>query len=120
MDSLRCTIMATEEECLAAVRSAVDRFNSHDAGAKRQRIPARSVGVTILDLDVTLKGDLVGGYLVEVRRSASHQADIRLLCSSDDLVGMVQGEVAFTNAWATGRVRLDASFRDLLKLRSLL
>lgn len=111
--------MATQEECLAAIAGVVQRFNDHDAGKKRERLPARTVGVTILDLDLTYKADLVAGYIVEIRKSQSHHADIRLLCSSDDLLGMVNGEVSFPHAWSTGRVRIDASLRDLMKLRAL-
>lgn len=111
--------MASEAQCFAAVSTVVERFNSHDAGKKRQRVPKRSVGVTVLDLDITFKGDLVDGYLVDLRRSSSHQADLRLLCSSDDLIGLVEGEIPFAHAWSTGRIRIDASIFDLMKLRSL-
>ena len=45
--------MATPEECFAAIMSVVERFNSIDAGRKRERIPPRSVGCTLLDLDIT-------------------------------------------------------------------
>lgn len=40
--------------------------------------------------------------------------------TGDDLVAMVDGELNFAKAWGSGRVRLEAGFRDLLKLRSLL
>ncbi|MGW6554351.1 sterol-binding protein, partial [Streptomyces sp. NPDC055051] len=33
---------------------------------------------------------------------------------------MVGGGLNFAKAWASGRVRLEAGFRDLLRLRSLL
>ena len=33
---------------------------------------------------------------------------------------LVDGRLPFPHAWATGRIRLDASFRDLLRLRSLM
>jgi hypothetical protein len=33
---------------------------------------------------------------------------------------MVQGQLPFAKAWGTGRVKLQAGFRDLLRLRSLL
>lgn len=112
-------MMATQEECLTAITDVVQRFNDHDAGKKRERLPARTVGVTILDLDVTYKADLVAGYIVDVRLSKSHHADIRLLCSSDDLLGMVSGDVSFPHAWSSGRVRIDAGLRDLMKLRAL-
>jgi hypothetical protein len=111
--------MATQEECLVAITMAVARFNAHDAGAKREKIPARTVGCTILDLDVTYRGRLVDGFLVEVAKSAAHQADIRVLCSSDDLVDLVSGDLGFAHAWSSGRVRLDASLRDLIRFRAL-
>lgn len=40
--------------------------------------------------------------------------------TGDDLVAMVGGDLNFAKAWASGRVRLEAGFRDLLRLRSLL
>ncbi len=48
------------------------------------------------------------------------KAEIRLAMTGDDLVAMVDGELSFAKAWGSGRVRLEAGFRDLLKLRSLL
>lgn len=111
--------MATQDQCLAAITIVVDRFNGHDAGSKRQRIPQRSVGCTILDLDVTYRGRIVGGFIVDVEQSQTHTADIRVICTSDDLVGIVNGDISFAHAWSTGRVRLDAGLRDLMRLRSL-
>jgi hypothetical protein len=40
--------------------------------------------------------------------------------SSDDLVALMAGDLSFTNAWSSGRVKVDASVFDLLKLRNLL
>ena len=111
--------MATQEDCLAAILEAVERFNSHDAGSKRERVPERTVGCTILDLDVTYRGRLEQGFIVGVAKSEEHQADIRILCHSDDLVAMVNREVGFAHLYSTGRVRIDASLRDLIRLRSL-
>ena len=111
--------MATQEACLAAINTVVERVNTHDAGQKRERVPERSVGCTILDLDVTYVGRVVSGYIVDVKPSRTHSADMRLICNSDDLVAMVDGELKFSHAWSTGRVRIDASMRDLLRLRSL-
>src|SRR4051812_25805668 len=47
-------------------------------------------------------------------------ADIRLTMSSDDLLALTSGELSFAPAWATGRIKLEAGLRDMLKLRSLL
>ena len=113
-------LMATLEQCQAAIEEAVERFNSIEAGDKRHRVPERTVGCTVLDLDVTYRGRLVDGFLVEVAESEEHAADMRLLCNSDDLVAMVNRELRFSHAWSTGQVRIDASIRDLIKFRALL
>ena len=112
--------MATQEECLAAILIVVERFNAHDAGRRRQRIPDRSVACTVLDLDTTYAGRLDHGFVVDVARSRTHSADLRMLCTSDDLVAMVAGELRFSHALSSGRVRLDASIRDVLRLRALM
>jgi putative sterol carrier protein len=40
--------------------------------------------------------------------------------TSDDLLALVDGRLKMASAWATGRVKIDAGIRDLLKLRSIL
>jgi len=111
--------MATQEACFAAINTVVERVNTQDVGKKRERVPQRTVGCTILDLDLTYVGKVVDGYIVDVRPSRTHSADMRLICNSDDLMAMVEGDLKFSQAWSTGRVRIDASMRDLLRLRSL-
>jgi putative sterol carrier protein len=39
--------------------------------------------------------------------------------TSDDLLDLVAGRLPMASAWATGRVRIDASVLDLLRLRSV-
>jgi hypothetical protein len=46
-------------------------------------------------------------------------ADVRLALSGDDLLALVAGQMSFARAWATGRISVRASFRDLLRLRKL-
>ena len=48
------------------------------------------------------------------------QAQVRLAASSDDLVALVAGDLTLGAAWATGRLVVEASVLDLLRLRSLL
>jgi hypothetical protein len=40
--------------------------------------------------------------------------------NSDDLIELTDKRLHFSHAWATGRLHLDASLRDLLRLRGLL
>jgi hypothetical protein len=48
------------------------------------------------------------------------KADIRLTMNSDDLVALTEGRLSFGPAWASGRVKLEAGLRDLLRLRKML
>jgi hypothetical protein len=40
--------------------------------------------------------------------------------NSDDLIELTERRLRFTHAWASGRLHLDASLRDLLRLRGLM
>ena len=48
------------------------------------------------------------------------KADIRLTMTSDDLLALTRGDVSFAKAWSSGRLKLDAGIRDLLRLRALI
>ncbi|MFE7616392.1 SCP2 sterol-binding domain-containing protein [Streptomyces sp. NPDC057496] len=115
--------MATMAEC----RSALDRLSDNLAGADGDVRDAaaldRSLSCHIKDLDVTFTGRLADGrirVLDTVDGPPQKKAEIRLAMTGDDLVAMVNGDLNFARAWGSGRVRLEAGFRDLLRLRSLL
>lgn len=75
---------------------------------------------TVPDLGVVFSGQLRDGQLVDVTTDPAPKAQIRLTMSSDDLVALTDGTLSFPAAWSSGRVKIDASMLDLLKLRSLL
>ncbi|MFI8438751.1 SCP2 sterol-binding domain-containing protein [Streptomyces sp. NPDC079020] len=115
--------MATMAEC----RSALDRLSENLAGADGDVRSAaaldRSLSCHIRDLDITFTGRLTDGrirVLDTVEGPPREKAGIRLAMTGDDLVAMVNGDLNFAKAWGSGRVRLEAGFRDLLKLRALL
>lgn len=83
----------------------------------------RTVSCRITDLDVTFTGRMTGGRIEvdDVRPGPpAEKAQLRLTMAGDDLVALVAGELNFAQAWAAGRVKLEAGFRDLLSLRKLL
>jgi hypothetical protein len=115
--------MATMEEC----RSALDKLAENLAGANGDLRSAaaldRSVSCRITDLDITFCGRLAEGRIEDVTAAPgppAERAEIRLTMSGDDLVALVDGELHFARAWGSGRVKLEAGFRDLLRLRKLL
>jgi hypothetical protein len=113
--------MATVEECEAAMHRLAARLRGMDADAKRGTVLDRSVTCHLRDLGVTFRGSLQDGGLHDIERvDSASDGQIRLAMTSDDLVSLVDGSLHFGKAWATGRVKVDASVFDLLKLRALL
>lgn len=115
--------MATKEEC----RGALDKLSDNLAGANGKVRDAagfdRSLSCHITDLDITFTGRLTDGR-IEVADTLPgpprDQAQIRLAMAGDDLIALVDGELNFVRAWGSGRVKLEAGFRDLLRLKTLL
>jgi putative sterol carrier protein len=80
----------------------------------------RSLSCHVPDLDVTFSGQLDDGRIVDITTEPAPRAQIRLTASSDDLVALTAGDLSFGQAWMSGRVKVEAGVRDLLKLRSML
>ncbi|MFJ3233303.1 SCP2 sterol-binding domain-containing protein [Streptomyces sp. NPDC086787] len=115
--------MATIEECRAALEKLSDTLRGADGDVRAAAALDRTVSCHVTDLDVTFTGRLTGGR-IEVDDThpgpPRDRAQIRLAMSGDDLVALVDGELNFAKAWASGRVRLEASLVDLFRLRKLL
>jgi hypothetical protein len=84
----------------------------------------RSLSCRIPDLGQVVLGRLSRGAVRDVSSVADGpgvpRADIRLTIASDDLVELTEGRLSFAPAWASGRIKLEAGLRDMLRLRSLL
>ena len=112
--------MATQDECQGAIETLLGRLGEVDPTVRKSKLPDRTIGVQILDLDLTFLGDLKDGEIFNVRvDEGGVKPQIRIVCNSDDLILMTDGELGFAHAWATGRVRLDAGIRDLIRMRNL-
>lgn len=112
--------MATVEECEAAMHKLAERLRSPDADAARGKMIDRSISCHVRDLDVTFAGQLRNGEITGIRQTAAPDGQIKLATTSDDLLALVNGELNFAKAWAAGRLKVDASVFDLLKLRSFM
>lgn len=114
--------MADTEECRAALEQLsknITRANGNVAQAAADR----TLSCRLTDLDLTFTGTLRDGRIQDLSEAPGApvaRADIRLTMASDDLVALVGGRLNFASAWATGRVKLEAGIRDLLRLRTLL
>ena len=108
--------MATLEEC----REALTELTKDIADSDEQIDFDRSLSATITDLDTVLKGRFVGGAFTNIEMAEDPAADVKLTLSSDDLVSMCRGELNAMKAMATGKLKLQASMGDMMKLRKLL
>ena len=112
--------MATVEECEAAMHKLAERLKSPDAAQARGKMIDRSISCHLRDLDVTFGGRLRDGEIVDIHRTLTPDGQLKLSTTSDDLVALVDGQLNFAKAWASGRLKVDANVFDLIKLRSLL
>jgi hypothetical protein len=110
--------MATLDDCRAAIETLADRLAQADD--VRENALDRTLSCRVPDLDVTFSGRLQDGHIRDVTTAPADKAQIRLTVSSDDLVALTDGSLSIGSAFATGKLKIDASFLDLLKLRSLL
>ncbi|WP_084958173.1 SCP2 sterol-binding domain-containing protein [Thermoactinospora rubra] len=112
--------MASVEECRAALGKLVAQFEEIDAADRAKHVVDRTVSCRITDLDMTFHGRIHQGRLEILDEPAGANSDIRLTMASDDLIRLVDGELDMARALLGGRVKIDASFGDLLRLRRLL
>ncbi|NUS71800.1 MAG: sterol-binding protein [Corynebacteriales bacterium] len=110
--------MATIEETRAALERLAAAIEKK-SGSQESTLE-RSVSTNIPDLGTGFHGRLAEGKLQDITDGTDEDAQITLTANSDDLVALSNGELNFANAWASGKLKVDASFMDLLKLRSLL
>lgn len=110
--------MATVEECERALGQFAAQLTDHNGDSPHAQFD-RTLSCTLKDLGVTFAGRLRSGQLENIRQVSKADAQIRLSMSSDDLLAMVDGKLNLASAWATGRVKVGAGIRDMLRLRSM-
>ena len=112
--------MATIDECTTALKGILGGLASNPAAAGLDR----SLSCRLTDLDQVVVGRLASGAVHDMNvvpdGPSVPKADIRLTMTSDDLVAMTDGQLHFGKAWASGKVKLEAGLRDLLRLRKIL
>jgi predicted lipid carrier protein YhbT len=112
--------VASLDECEAAVRSLVAMLAEVEPDIRASYVVDRTVSVRVSDLDVTWSGRLSLDGITELTDVDDAKAQIRLTVGSDDLIALTEGRLSVPTAFATGRIRVQASPRDLLRLRTFL
>ena len=115
--------MATVQECERALRELAERLAAVDPELRARHVVSRTLACRVPDLEVVFLARLTDDGIEELRCSDGEHTDgaqVRLTAGSDDLVALAGGELSPPVAWATGRLKVQASPLDLLKLRALL
>jgi predicted lipid carrier protein YhbT len=111
------TLRAVEE----AVQALLERLAEVDPDVRRKYAVERTVACRVRDLDIVFLGSFdEEGTLRELTTAERGDGQVKLSASSDDLIALIEGRLSVPTAWATGKLKIDASMLDLLKLRSLL
>jgi hypothetical protein len=112
--------VATIEQCTKALEGILGNLASSPAAKGMDR----TLSCRLTDLGQVVRGRLADSEIKDVEVLAEdaqvEPANIRLTMSSDDLLAMTDGDLEFAKAWASGRVKLEASLKDMFKLRSML
>jgi hypothetical protein len=111
----------TAQECQEALQKLAGRLSELSEAERREYFGDRSMSVTVSDLGVTFLTMLGGGNdPVHEAGPGDPQADIRLTTDSDQVIALTEQPMNIARAWMARKVKIDASMKDLIRLRRLL
>ena len=113
--------MHTAEECQQALQKLAGRLSEMSAAERQEYFGDRTMSVTVSDLNVTF-ATVLGEGNDPVRQVGPDEpkADIRLTANSDQVLALAEQPMNVARAWMTGKVKIEASMKDLIRLRRLL
>ena len=114
--------MASAEECREALQTLTGRLGEMNPNDRSSFFSDRSFSCHVTDLDVTFVTTITDTGAEPVKEAAPDEppADIRLTANSDDVLSLAATPHNIARMWISGRVKVQASMRDLLALRKLL
>lgn len=114
--------MATAEECRQALERLTGQIQEMDPADRAAYLVDRDISCTVSDLGVTFLTHLGpdGASPVTVANGSDGQAQVRFTTKSDDLLALADDPGSIGRAWLTGRLKVQASIFDLLRLRKVL
>ena len=114
--------MASIEQCREALQALAGRLTEMSPDDRASYFGKRSMSCHVTDLGVTFVTRFTdeGAEPVTEAKPDDPPADIRLTASSDDVISLSATPANIARMWLSGRVKVQASMRDLLALRKLL
>lgn len=113
--------MRSVEECRQALEKLASRLSEMSQADRETYFGNRTMSVTVSDLGVTFATRLgAGDDPVAEQPPGAPPADMRLTAASDEVVSLAESPMNIARAWVAGRVKIEASMKDLYRLRRLL
>ena len=112
--------MASVEEVEQVLTELLQRFGHVDDSTRALLPSRRTIEARCPDLDLVRHAEWRSGEIVLMDEAPARRSDIRISVRSDDLLDIASGDLPFGLAYASNKVRLDASMTDLLRLRAVL
>jgi hypothetical protein len=113
--------MATAEECKAALERLTARIADMDSHDRNKHLMDRTMSLRVPDLDMTFATRLGPDGAEPVQLAdESVPAQVRFTAHSDVVVAVGENPGLFMREWLSGKLKVHASFLDLLHLRKLL
>lgn len=112
--------MATLDQVEDILIGLLRKLGTVDESARALLPSRRTIEARCPDLDLVRYAEWRRGELELLEDEPTRRPDIRLSIHSDDLLRIAAGELSFSRAVASNRLRIDASMPDLLRLRAVL
>jgi hypothetical protein len=114
--------VASKDEVSRAIERLMARLDGNEANV-RSAIPGRKVlGCLVTDIDASWYSVIEDGHVLPPTEEPppGERVAVLLKVRSDDLVDLVEERISFMSAFLSGKVRVDASLPDLLRLRTIM
>jgi hypothetical protein len=114
--------VATKRQVETKLRELIRKLAGTREGvtALSDALPERRViEVYVTDLEAAYWTELSDGMMGPLKRGAPERADMRLEAMSDDLVDVLDGRRSMFSSYIAGRMKVEASFADIMRLRKL-
>lgn len=114
--------MADRQQVEAKLRELIGRLD--EAGDMQRSLSdsleaPKVLAIHLPDLEADYWAEMASGRMDDLHPGAPERADIRIRVSSDDLIDLVDGRASMLSSVLAGRVKIDASLADLMRLRRL-
>lgn len=110
------------EQCREALDKLASRLTEISPGDRATYFGNRTMSCAIPDLKVTFRTRLGEDGAEPVREQTPDDppADIKITANSPEVLSLAESPMNIARMWMSGKVKIEASVKDLFRLRRLL